>query len=458
MNSYETALFIFRRDLRLEDNTGLIFALKNAKKVIPCFIFTPEQIKKNPYRSDRCLQFMIESLEDLGVALKDKKGKLYLFFDKPEIAVASCIKKLKIDAVIVNKDYTPYSIKRDRKIETLCKKEGIPFHAFDDALLHPPETTLKSDGKPYTIFTPFFRNASRLKVALPAPNRLSNYYSAPIPFDESDRLYSKILPKRLPQSKGGRTAALKILKNLKKYAKYPKERDFPAVEGTTHLSAHLKFTTISPRETFYAISKQLSLHSELIRSLYWRDFFTSIAYYFPEIFGHSFHKKFDRLSWSYDKRLFNLWCQGKTGFPLIDAGMREMNQTGFMHNRVRMIAATFLVKDLHIDWRWGEKYFAQHLIDYDPALNNGNWQWSASTGCDAQPYFRIFNPWTQQTKFDPECLYIKRWIPELASVPVEKIHSWHLEKNRDAKFKYPLPIIDHAKEAALAIRAYKAAK
>ncbi len=454
---FQRALFIFRRDLRLEDNTGLIFALKNAKEVIPCFIFTPEQIEHNPYRSDHCLQFMIESLEDLDKALKLKKGKLFLFFGKPEDIVEDCVKKVKVDAVVINRDFTPYSIKRDQKLSLICKKHQISFHSFDDVLLHPPEETLKANGKPYTIFTPYFRNASRLKVLPPTANRFDNYYSKPIPFSKDQSLYQKILPKRRIPPSGGRSEALKILKGLKKFSQYKAWRDFPAEYGTTHLSAHLKFTTCSPREVYTAIVKQISSRSELIRSLYWRDFFTSIAFHFPEVFKGAFHPKFNRLKWSYDKHAFKRWCEGNTGVPIVDAGMREMNETGYMHNRVRMIVATFLVKDLHIDWRWGEKYFAQKLIDYDPAVNNGNWQWAASTGCDAQPYFRIFNPWTQSEKFDPECKYIKRWIPELASLPPDRIHKWHLEKQRGKEAGYPAPMIDHNQEAKIALSAYKKA-
>ena len=454
---FKKSLFIFRRDLRLEDNTGLIFALKNSDKVIPCFIFTPEQITKNSYRSDHCLQFMIESLEDLEEQLKNRDGRLFLFFEAPEKIVEKCIEELDLDAVIVNRDYTPYSIKRDQKIASVCEKASIAFHSFDDALLHPPEKTLKSNNTPYSIFTPFYRNAAKIKVLPSTSNQHKNYYSRPIPFAESSALYRKILPKRINQAAGGRSACLKILKNLKQFSHYKIDRNFPAKDATTHLSAHLKFTTCSPREIYYALAKQLGLHSELIRSLYWRDFFSSITFYFPNVFEGPFHKKFSRLRWSDDRTVFKKWCAGKTGFPIVDAGMREMNQTGYMHNRVRMIAAFFLIKDLHINWQWGEKYFAQTLIDYDPAVNNGNWQWVASTGCDAQPYFRIFNPWTQQSKFDPDCVYIKRWIPELSKIPSKAIHAWHLEENYALSKNYPAPIVDHKKEAKSTLASYKKA-
>jgi deoxyribodipyrimidine photo-lyase len=451
------SLFIFRRDLRLEDNTGLIFALKNSKEVIPCFIFTPTQIIKNPYRSNHSLAFLISSLKDLEKKLINKKAKLYLFWGEPEGIILDCIQKLKVDSVIVNRDYTPYSINRDKKIELLCKKQKIKFYSFDDALLNPPERTLKANGKPYTIFTPFFKNALQFEIKKPKINNFSNYFSKTINFAKNSTIYKKILPKHLNMANGGRSNAISILKNLKEFTHYEKERDYPALNKTTKLSSHLKFTTCSPREVYYAICKQLNSHSELIRSLYWRDFFTTIAFFYPEIFKGAFYKKFNKLKWNDNKSNFKLWCDGKTGVPIVDAGMREMNKTGFMHNRCRMITASFLVKDLHINWQLGEKYFAQTLIDYDPAINNGNWQWAASTGCDSQPYFRIFNPWLQAKKFDPKCLYIRKWIPELNELSNQEIHSWYLVKNQQKCQKYPIPMVDHSLEAKKTFIIYRKA-
>lgn len=452
---FQKALFIFRRDLRLDDNTGLNFALENAKTVIPCFIFTPEQLDHNPYRSDRCLQFMIESLEDLSSKLKKKGGKLFLFFGKPETIVEKCIRDLSIDGVIVNRDYTPYSVQRDAKLEDICQRNDLPFHTFDDALLHPPENTLKADGKPYSIFTPFYRNALKLPIIPPKTHHGTHFFQETIDFSESSAIYAKILPRRLSQMRGGRDAGLDLLQKLPRFASYATDRDFPAIPGTTHLSPHLKFTTCSPREIHQALCQTLGPHSELIRSLFWRDFFTSIAFFFPHVFEGAFHQKFDAIQWGNDKKAFQRWCEGTTGFPIVDAGMRELNQTGYMHNRVRMVVASFLIKDLHINWQWGEKYFAQTLLDYDPAVNNGNWQWSASTGCDAQPYFRIFNPWNQQKKFDPDCVYIKQWIPELASLKAKQIHSWESPENHSFCSSYPAPIVDHSKEAKIALQLYK---
>ncbi len=443
---FRRSLFLFRRDLRLEDNTGLIFALQSSEVVIPAFIFTPEQIEKNPFRNDHCLKFMIESLKDLESQLKKKGGKLFFFKGNPEEVVSKCVRELKIEALVVNRDYTPYSQQRDKKLEKVCKMGSIPFHSFDDALLHPPEETLKKDGKPYSIFTPYFRNASKQKVLPPVHNRATHYFRGSIPFAED----KSIFPRQTVENGlvGGRSEALKILKKLGSFGKYGKL-------GSSHLSPYLKFTVCSPREVYAAIRDNLSVHHELIRSLYWRDFFTSIAFFFPHVFKGAFRPQFDKLKWSSNKKAYERWYEGTTGFPIVDAGMREMNKTGFMHNRVRMIAASFLIKDLHIDWRWGEKYFAQTLIDYDPAVNNGNWQWVASTGSDAQPYFRIFNPWNQQKKFDPDCTYIKQWIPELRDLPPKAIHAWYEEKYRAGSKKYPAPMTDHETAAKEALEAYR---
>lgn len=449
------ALFIFRRDLRLQDNRALLSALENAEEVILSFIFTQEQIEYNNYRSDRSLQFMIESLEDLEKEILTHKGKLYLFYGKPEKIIEECIDKLNIEGVFVNADYTPYSLDRDKKIEVICNKHSVFFESSHDLLLHLPEDTLKKDDSPYTIFTPFYSNASKLPVLKPHYNKDHRYYNQPILFSKTNLIYEQFLPNRKKQLLGGRQAALKIINELTSFSDYTLERNFPALDKTTHLSPHLKFNTCSVREIYYAIRNCFGSDSDLIRSLYWRDFFTLIALFFPHVFGEPFKKKFNSLKWNQNKELFDLWCQGKTGFPIVDAGMRELNETGFMHNRVRMITASFLVKDLHVNWQWGEKYFAQHLIDYDPAVNNGNWQWAASTGCDAQPYFRIFNPWLQAKKFDPDCEYIKKWIPELSSLTPQIIHSLYLQKNNVFCKDYPAPIINHSIEASSSLQSYK---
>lgn len=255
---------------------------------------------------------------------------------------------------------------------------------------------------------------------------------------------------------GGRSAALAILKRLRGSRDYEKDRDYPSLAATTGLSAHLKFGTLSAREAHAAVASQLGSGHPLIRQLHWRDFFTMIGYYYPHVYGHPFCDEYQHMPWENDQGMFQAWCEGRTGFPFVDAGMRQLVRTGFMHNRTRMVAASVLVKDLHIDWLWGERFFARHLVDYDPAVNNGNWQWAASTGCDHQPYFRIFNPWLQQQKFDPAGDYIRRWVAELSDVPADVLHrpGAAAESSRGA---YPFPLIDHAVAAAWSKQAFKEA-
>lgn len=455
MSFMRRSLFIFRRDLRLHDNTALNAALRMSDEVILAFIFTKEQLEHNPYKGNSALQFMIESLEDLNIELGKTGAKLYFFYDKPDNIVEKCIKELNIQAVFLNADYTPYSIQRDKKIESVCHKHQIDFFSYDDLMLHPIEKVLKKDGNPYTIFTPYFKNASCQRVAKPIYSKDLNYYKGKISFCQTESVLEEILPKRRKQALGGRQECLKLLKHITQYSKYKEERDFPALNKTTHLSAHLKFNTCSIREIYFTIAEKLGPSSELLRALHWRDFFTLIALNFPHVFKGAFKEKYNQISWNTDQEKFKLWCKGLTGFPIVDAGMRELNETGFMHNRVRMIVASFLTKDLHINWQWGEKYFAQHLIDYDPAVNNGNWQWSSSTGCDAQPYFRIFNPWSQSKKFDPDCEYIKTWVPELQGLQPSVIHNLFEDKYAHYCKNYPRPMLDHSIEAPKALEMFK---
>lgn len=447
VKKYPLALHIFRRDLRLYDNTALIQALKLSEFVIPCFVFDKRQIEDNDYKSDHCIQFMIRSLQELDSELKKKNSKLYFFYGIAEDVIAKLIIQLNIKAVFINRDYTPFSRKRDLKIAEICDDLHVDFYSYADALLHEPEEVFKIDRKPYTVFSPFLKKALQLAVQPPQNNSFKNYYKKPISL-ENKHVLIKLLKKNNPNIfvKGGRIEGLSLLTKIKDLEGYQKIRNIPSLQGTTQLSAHNKFGTLSIREVYYAIVKTFDKKHALISELHWRDFFTHIAFHYPSVFGESFHSKYKSIQWSQNERRFRAWCEGVTGFPIVDAGMSELNTTGYMHNRVRMITASFLTKDLHIDWRLGEKYFAQKLVDYDPAVNNGNWQWVASTGCDAQPYFRIFNPWLQQQRFDPDCLYIKRWIPELAMIPPKTIH--HLNKiNNKLMENYPRPIVDHTIES-----------
>jgi deoxyribodipyrimidine photo-lyase len=443
---HKKTLFIFRRDLRLDDNTALIQALRESEKVIPCFIFDPRQTGRNSYKSENCLQFIIESLQDLEKQLNAQGGRLYLFKGIAENVVRKLVEKEKIDAVYVNRDYTPFSKRRDEVI----KKNAPRFYSYDDYLLNAPEKTLKKDGKPYSIFTPYYKNASKIPVKKPIKNRNSNYHTRKINFEIKNHNGIIKQANENIHVHGGRKNCLQILKNIDKLKNYETTHDYPSKQ-TTNLSAHNKIGTCSIREVYWKIHDKLGWQSPILRQLYWRDFFTQLAHYYPRVFGRSFNKKYDKIRWNYDKKKFKAWCEGKTGIPIVDAGMRQLNKTGFMHNRIRMIAAQFLTKDLHIDWRWGEKYFAKKLVDYDPCVNNGNWQWCASTGADAQPWFRIFNPWTQQKKFDPKCAYIKQWVEELRNIDPFVIHILNTERIKG----YPAPIVNHEEERKKSLSIYK---
>lgn len=455
---HKKALFIFHRDLRIVDNIGLHYAATVADQVIPCFIFDVKQIgSKNQYKSQNVLQFMIQSIQELSESIKEHGGKLYQFHGDTKKIVENIIRTSEIDIVISNADYTPFSVERDEAIKHVCLKYNVPFELKHDALLVDPTDLFSTSGAPYQKFTSFYKRASHQPVLDPIARISIQFGSVPRNEDMVTHSFSSALiieeyNKKIWVS-GGRTEAVLLLKKVKQQHHYAKDKDFPALE-TTNLSAHLKFGTLSVRELYKKIVNDLSLHHPLIRQLYWRDFFTYIAYHTPSVFGHAFNQKFEHLSWVKSETHFERWCAGETGFPLVDAGMRQLNETGYMHNRVRMVVASFLTKDLHIDWRWGEQYFAQKLVDYDPSVNNGNWQWVASTGADSQPYFRIFNPWLQQNKFDPNAEYIKKWVPELKAVSARVVHTLY-KLDKKTVFQYPLPMIDHEVERAEALIRYK---
>lgn len=454
--AYQKTLFVFRRDLRLEDNTGLIAALSSSKFVIPAFILDPTQLSEHPYRSTPALTFMANSLADLDQQLKMKGGRLYIFSGKPEEVVEQLIDKEKIDSVFLNQDYTPYSKERDLKILAVCKERGVAFNSFEDLLLTSPKTILKNDGSPYTIYTPFYRRAAKESIRTPSLCKGDNFYHHKVGIEAEPERLTSLRKSALnkPLLLGGRTEGLKLLKNIGTLVDYENQRNIPAFsDGTSHLSSHHKFGTVSVREVYHQVCKAFSKEHTLIRELFWRDFFTHIAWHFPFVFGTEFNKKYRSLRWLHNEKHFEAWCNGMTGFPIVDAGMRQLTATGYMHNRVRMITASFFTKDLHLNWRLGEKFFANFLIDYDPAVNNGNWQWAASTGCDAQPYFRIFNPWLQQERFDPESIYIKRWVPELSHFTPKQINNLH---NTSLLTGYPRPIVDHAVEKIYAEEMFRA--
>lgn len=449
---YSLSLFIFRRDLRLHDNTGLIEACKHSKEVIPAFFFDERLLdnKSDRYRPN-VIQFMIESLRELNEALFARGSRLYFFYGK---IFFDEFKKLllneKIEAVFLNEDYTPFSKRRDTKLKEITLNCGVDFKSFFDLVLTRPGEVITGDEKPYKIFTPFFKNTKTKVIRKPERNNFKNFYKSKIANSKNEAVLEELLPginEDLCQ-RGGRTNALKTLRRINEFKSYEEKRNFPSVEGTTKLSAHVRLGTVSIREFYWSVRNKLGSNNPLITELFWRDFYTHLTHFFPCVFGHSFNKKYELLKWENDKEKFNAWCKGLTGFPIVDAGMRQLNKTGWMHNRVRMIVASFLTKDLHIDWKWGEKYFSSKLVDYDPSSNNGGWQWAASTGADAQPYFRIFNPWRQQERFDPDALYIKEWIPELSDLTPKEIHN--LNQNdlfSRSIIDYPDPIVDHKIES-----------
>ena len=457
-----SVLFIFRRDLRTKDNLALNsaiqFANDNNLKLILSFCFDENQLDiKNNYFSSNSFQFMIECLEELNKTVSNRLS----FFEGEDF-----YKRIKnVKAIAFNLDYTPYALKRDDQIITYCKEHDIHTILEEDYTLHhlrkinprtnevePSIKTVSND--PYRKFTPFYNEALKLSVSKP--------YTEKIQIHEINKLGdSKLLVKYKSKScknlEGGRTNGLNILEQIKKdiFKEYKQNRNAVShAYSTTKLSAFLKFGCISIREVYDTILKKYGKKAELIRQLYWKEFYANITYYYPHVLegmrsvkseNKSFIEKYDQIKWDSNDQLFKHWCEGKTGIPLVDAGMSQLNQTGFMHNRLRMITASFLVKDLGIDWRDGERYFATKLVDYDPASNNGGWQWVSGTGTDANPYFRIFNPWNQMKDYDKDCEYVKKWVPELCSVDIEDIHKWYdlSVRNKYKDVKYNAPIVDH---------------
>ncbi len=409
--------FLFRRDLRLHDNTGLIKAMEECEQVAPVFIVDPRQVEDNEYKSERAIAFMFNSLRELKQEVEERGGRLYVFKGIAEEVVARLLDK--VDAVYLNEDYTPFSKRRDSAIAEACKRRGKPFKSYEDYLL-----TTKKEFKGFNSFTSFYNHVKGMKVREPVPNDYKNFFEGRL-LDEVE-----VPSGDAGRFKGGRKEGLQLLERAKRidYSR----RDFPAEGNVSYLSPHLKFGTLSPREVYYAMRE----NQQFTRQLYWRDFYTLLAYYNERVFQEPFKPKFKGIKWENDVKLFELWKAGKTGYPIVDAGMRELNETGYMHNRVRMLAAFLLTKVFLIDWRWGEKYFAQKLVDYDPSVNNGNWQWVASTGVDYT--FRVFDPWKQQRKFDPEAKYVKTWVEELRDYPVEVIHEAYLHDIPG----YPKPVVD----------------
>ena len=412
------ALFWHRRDLRIEDNAGLYKALKSGLKVQAIFIFDQNILEKLPKNDQRVL-FIHQEIKRLKEEYQKLGSDIKVFYGKPLELLPRIVKEHGIEKVFTNRDYEPYALERDASIFESLKSLNCEFIGAKDHVIFEKNEVLKDDGLPYTIFTPYSRKWKA---------KLNDFYLSSYPtLKYSKNLQESALQELIPLQEMSfesnqlfpfpeRLADEKIISN------YSQQRDIPAVRGTSKLSVHLRFGTISIRQL---AQQAVNLNESYLNELIWRDFYQMIIFQFPHSVKNSFKRQYDKIVWEKDDQLFKAWCEGKTGYPLVDAGMRELNATGFMHNRVRMVVASFLTKHLLIDWRLGETYFAEKLMDFDLASNIGGWQWAASSGCDAAPYFRVFNPSLQQEKFDKQLTYIKKWVPEFGTS------------------SYPTPIVEH---------------
>ncbi len=456
------SIYIFRRDFRTYDNLALIECVEESSEILPIFIFTPEQInpKKNPYFSNNAVQFMVESLIDLDNNLdKVYHSKLH-YFTGDNIDVLKRIReKYDFQAIYYNRDYTPYARRRDEEIEKWAAKNNIIVKTAEDYLLMPMGTFLKEDKTPYLVYGPFKKSAKLTPVPQPIqqPSANGKFIKRKDIHSEVD-LNEFFTPNSDIIYHGGRQNALLKIQGLNKFKNYADERN-DLTKSTTNLSAYIKFGCLSIREVYHKILKLFGINHGLIDQLYWREFYFYLVYYIPRVLeGKGLKEKYDKIKWGNNPDSIRAWKEGKTGFPVVDAAMREMNTTGFMHNRGRLITSAILIKILNCDWRIGEEYFATQLVDYDPSVNNGNWQWGAGCGADSQPYFRIFNPWTQAKDYDPDCIYIKRWVPELKDVPCKDIHNWDKTYSKYQKStKYPGPIVDYKEARVKIMDVYKKA-
>ncbi|RYZ17018.1 MAG: deoxyribodipyrimidine photo-lyase [Chitinophagaceae bacterium] len=424
------SIFWYRRDLRLQDNHGLYAALSAGRPVLPVFIFDP-MILSRLEAGDQRVPFIYAALEALRAQLEPEGIPLEVCHAEPLAALAGLIARYPVAAVYANGDYEPYAKERDAAVASFLQQQGIAFHSFKDQVLFEKGEVVKDDGKPYLVYTPFYKKWRQRLLnegipAFPSESMLPYFYKGK----------GQGWPTLAEMGFSGNATALHVpVPSPGLLRAYHESRDLPAVAGTTRLGVHLRFGTVSVRQ----LAAQALLHSEtFLKELCWREFFMQLLWHYPKT-GNAFKPEYDAIAWRDDLEGFARWCAGTTGYPLVDAGMRELAATGFMHNRVRMVAASFLCKHLLIDWRWGEAWFAEKLMDFDLAANNGNWQWVAGCGCDAAPYFRVFNPELQAKRFDPHNEYIRRWVPEWGSAD------------------YPLPVVEHKSAVARCIKAYKKA-
>lgn len=432
MDNTPIALFWFRRDLRLTDNAALYHALKSGLPVLPLFIFDTEILNDLDDKEDKRVLFIHNEVLRLNAELKDFGSALLVNHGSPMQVYKQLLTQFNIKAVYTNHDYEPYAIKRDTEIAELLLAKGIQMFTYKDIVVFEKDEVTKDDGLPYTVFTPYSKKWRA---------KLTPFYYKPYPTLKYEANFMKWEGSPIPtlNHMGFKPTNFTFPERVAKnsiVANYTEQRDFPAINGTSHLGIHLRFGTLSVRALLgYALTRNQTFVNELI----WRDFYHQILSHFPQVQKHAFKKEYDKIEWDNNPELFKRWCRGTTGIPIVDAGMRELNATGYMHNRVRMVVASFLTKNLLIDWRWGEAYFAEKLLDFDLAANNGGWQWAAGCGTDAAPYFRIFNPITQAKRFDPDNEYIRKWVPEFESPA------------------YPEPIVDLAASRDRCLRVYKQA-
>ena len=433
MSQEKYTIFWFRRDLRLDDNIGFYRALQSDHAVLPIFIFDTEILKDLP-EDDARVTFIFQHLQTMRKELQENyESSIAMYEGKPEKVFQQLIKNYPIAEVITNRDYEPYAKERDEKISSLLEDKDIKFTTYKDQVIFEKDEVVKKDGDPYLVYTPYMKtwksNFSKDKLRI---------------FYTNDYLDNLIKNTRLPNLSLSDIGFKKSSIEVPDYTvtktmmnEYDDKRNLPAKDATSHLSTHLRFGTVSVRKM---VKKAIQVKDEtFFEELIWREFFMQILYHYPETVTDAFKKKYDRIEWRNNKDEFKKWKEGKTGYPLVDAGMRQLNESGFMHNRVRMVVGSFLCKHLLIDWRWGEAYFAEKLLDYEMSSNVGNWQWVAGSGVDAVPYFRIFNPMSQKEKFDKEEKYIKKWIPEFGTK------------------KYPEPMVDHKEARERCLKVYKSA-
>ena len=442
MTESKISIFWHRRDLRLEDNAGAFHALSSGLPVVSLFIFDRNILERLEDKDDPRVDFIHQNILRLKSELEDLGSSIVVKYGYPEKIWEDLSQTYNIGAVYTNHDYEPYGIQRDQKIKELLETKAIPFHSFKDQVIFERLEVAKKDGKPYTVFTPYSKQWKHKLLANETSTEIELQESSFLKAYQNEALFSKyaqIASTKIPSltemgftDSGFPFPDQTVSQGL--IRKYQEQRDFPAIQGTSRLGIHFRFGTISIRAK---ARSAIQLSPVYLSELIWRDFYAQILANFPRVAKHAFRPKYEFIQWRNKEEEFKAWCDGQTGYPIVDAGMRELNATGFMHNRVRMITASFLTKHLLIDWRWGEAYFARKLLDFDLASNNGGWQWAAGTGTDAAPYFRIFNPYSQQEKFDKEWKYIQHWVPEV-NTP-----------------KYPEPIVEHkfARERCLA--AYK---